>query len=450
MATNELKVLTLNCWGLKWLSADLEPRIRGIAESLAGGSYDVVAFQELWVHAHYDHFRTRLAKCLPYGKMFFGGALGAGLAIFSKFPIVESHTQSYPLNGSPLAVAAGDWFVGKAVGSVVLSHPTLGEVEVFTTHMYASGGEDGPEERRAHRLVQSWVLANLLRGSAARGRHVILTGDLNSIPTALSINLLASHAGLTDAFAQTHPQAAGSNLHQTPYSLQSAELAIRDLGITADSPLNTYSAHKKLDASARRWQGKRLDYVYYRSDSLRCTESQVVFTDKVPGFDFSYSDHFGLEATLAIIPSGPSDAQPKPAPPPPALTARTLSQTLQALSTFYRQSRSTARLYMTGFNGCILALLALIIGSGFQPNRKVNPLLVILAAAATWGGTTLLYVGFVYGKWEQRALMTTIEEMELEMRRLDGAARGSLLSGSETGSGDSREGLIRNGPSAVV
>ncbi|KZT62649.1 DNase I-like protein [Calocera cornea HHB12733] len=453
MAPTELKVLTLNCWGLKWLSADLEPRIHGIAESLAGSQYDVVAFQELWMHAHYEHFRTRLAKVLPYGKLFYGGALGAGLAIFSRYPIVETHTQSYPLNGSPLAVAAGDWFVGKAVGSVVLSHPALGEVEVFTTHMYASGGEDGPEEKRAHRLVQSWVLANLIRASAARGRHVVLTGDLNSIPTALSITLLASHAGLTDAFAQTHPSAAAFNLHQTPYSLQSAELAIRDLGITADSPLNTFSAGKKLDASARRWQGKRLDYVYYRSDSLRCTASGVVFTGKVPGSDFSFSDHFGLEATLTITPPGPTEdppQPPKPAPPPPALTARTLSQTLQALSTFYRQSRATAHTYMLGFSGCVLALLALIIGSGFQPNRKVNPLLVILAAAATWGGTTLLYVGFVYGKWEQRALMTTIEEMEMEMRRVEGGGRGSIVSGSETASGDSREGLMRNGSSVAV
>ncbi|EJU02596.1 DNase I-like protein [Dacryopinax primogenitus] len=447
MSTTELKVLTLNCWGLKWLSTDIEPRIHGIAEFIAAQNYDIVAFQELWQHVHYDHMRTRLAKSLPYGQMFFGGALGAGLAIFSKYPIVESFTRSYPLNGSPLAVAAGDWFVGKAVGSVVLSHPTLGEVEVFTTHMYASGGEDGPEDKRAHRIVQSWVLANLLRASAGgRGRHVLLTGDLNSVPTALSINLLSSHAGLTDAFVHTHPQAGASNLHQTPYSLQSAELAIRDLGITADSPLNTYSAKKKLDASARRWQGKRLDYIYYRSERMSCVASQVVLTDKVPGFDFSYSDHFGLEATFALLPSPAPDV---PNPPVQPLTARTLSQALQALSTFYRQSRSTARMYMTGFNGCILALLALIIGSAFQPNRRVNPLLVILASAFTWGGTTLLYAGFVYGKWEQRALMTVIEEMELEMRRVEGGGRGSVVSPSEN-SQESGEPLIRNGAGAAV
>jgi hypothetical protein len=63
------------------------------------------------------------------------GALGAGLAIFSRFPIVAATIHPYSLNGSPIDVLAGDWFVGKAAASVLVTHPILGQVQVFNTHV---------------------------------------------------------------------------------------------------------------------------------------------------------------------------------------------------------------------------------------------------------------------------------------------------------------------------
>jgi len=65
------------------------------------------------------------------------GALGAGVAIFSRFPILETSSFSYTHNGSPIDVARGDWIVGKGLFSVLLSHPVLYEVEVFNTHVRA-------------------------------------------------------------------------------------------------------------------------------------------------------------------------------------------------------------------------------------------------------------------------------------------------------------------------
>lgn len=63
------------------------------------------------------------------------GALGAGLAIFTRFPIISTSTHPYSLNGAPIDVAAGDWFVGKAAASLTLLHPVLGQVVVFNTHV---------------------------------------------------------------------------------------------------------------------------------------------------------------------------------------------------------------------------------------------------------------------------------------------------------------------------
>lgn len=63
------------------------------------------------------------------------GALGSGLVIFSRFPIVTCSVYPYSLNGAPLDVKAGDWFVGKAAVSVVVDHPVLGHVQIFNTHV---------------------------------------------------------------------------------------------------------------------------------------------------------------------------------------------------------------------------------------------------------------------------------------------------------------------------
>jgi sphingomyelin phosphodiesterase 2 len=48
-----------------------------------------------------------------------------------------------------------------------------------------------------------------------------------------------------------------------------------------------------------------------------------------------------------------------------------------------------------------------------------TPFVVLGSAAATWLGTTMLYVGFVYGRWEVNALMNVIEEFELYQKSVE-------------------------------
>ncbi|TFY78793.1 hypothetical protein EWM64_g5217, partial [Hericium alpestre] len=315
MSDTQIRVFSLNCWGLKYVSKDRKGRISAIAGFLARADYDIVALQELWVYADYELVRASVAKRLPYAKFFYSGALGAGLAIFTRYPIVGATIQPYSLNGSPIDVAAGDWFVGKAATAVLITHPVLGQVQVFNTHLFAKGGEGGPEHHRAHRLVNAWEFAKLAKQAAEIGRYVIAAGDFNSIPTTLPMTIIRDHAALTDAWSSTHsvptPTAATASF--------APQEAIETYGVTADSPLNTYSAGKSLDVHARAAQGKRLDYIFFRNPlvpsslrttsgcttppalpSLVCIDSRVLLTEPIPGTNFSYSDHFGLEATLVI------------------------------------------------------------------------------------------------------------------------------------------------------
>lgn len=135
-STSKLNVLSLNCWGLKFVSKLRKERLHAIGTYLANlPNLDIVGLQEIWVREDYDDVRLQVEKTLGYSKFFNAGVFGAGLAIFSRFPIVETSYFPYSLNGKPQYFWHGDYFVGKGLASAVVKHPTLGEVEVFNTHV---------------------------------------------------------------------------------------------------------------------------------------------------------------------------------------------------------------------------------------------------------------------------------------------------------------------------
>ncbi|KAJ2932822.1 hypothetical protein H1R20_g4272, partial [Candolleomyces eurysporus] len=411
MSDTQLRVLSLNCWGLKFVSKNREERIEAIAHELSQGDHDIIALQEIWVYADYQKVQERLAKRLPNSKFFYGGALGAGLAIFTRFPILSTAVHPYSLNGAPIDVTAGDWFVGKAAANLVLLHPILGQVQIFNTHLFAKGGEDGPEHLRAHRLVGSWEFAKLARQAAELGRYVICLGDFNSIPPTLPMTIIQDHASLTDAWAVTHPNSES-------LSPTTALEAVEMLGITADNTHNTWSAGKSWITG---W-GKRLDYVLYRqparhnsppSDTvavLRATQCKVVFTDHVPGHNFSYSDHFGLEATLAIETS-PADA-PAVLDVQRELTSAAMATTIQAWTACYRFAKERMKKELIIFAVSIFALVAVAVGTAWLPYAWITPIFILFTIAVSWLATTMLYHGFLYGNWECNALMNAIEDLE--------------------------------------
>lgn len=176
-APAQLRVLTLNVWGLpEPLSKQKRVRMHAIGQRLADSEYDIVALEELWVsRSDFAALRTRLSARFPWSKFFYGGAFGMGLALFSRFPIVRTKSISYDYNGLPVAVAKGDWIVGKGAGCATLAVPGLPRgLDVYLTHTVAAGGEDGPEWTRAPRITQTWQLAQWARDSAEQGRHVLV------------------------------------------------------------------------------------------------------------------------------------------------------------------------------------------------------------------------------------------------------------------------------------
>ena len=266
--------------------------------------------------------------------------------------------------------------------------------------------------------------------------------------------IIKDHSGLRDAWADAHPNVP------TTFSPDTTPLeALHTFGVTADSPINTYSAGKPLDDYAKQFMGKRLDYVLYRPPihSLRSsktpvlepTQSDVVFTEHVPGKSYSFSDHFGLEATFSIhLPEGqpgnvnnPSDIEvPAPTPntitenrppgarfdpsqqvaavpnlesnPPPGLSDASVTTLIQALTTSYRHSRSSSRFNLVVFFVSLVVIIGLIVGSAWVPYSWINPIFIFVTTVLAWLATTMLYAGFLHGNYEANTLNNVIEELE--------------------------------------
>ena len=332
----------------------------------------------------------------------------------------------------------------------------------------------------------SCVYSSTLASSTLHSPFFTLkAGDLNSIPTSLLTMLMRDHGRLTDAWTASHSR----GLSPVADAVLSVEQAIQEFGVTADSPLNSYTAHKSLDSTAKRWHGKRLDYVFYRgplrmtvkpstltdnringcSDddqaplsidpALHCISSRVVLTSQIPGHDFSFSDHFGVEAVLEVrssptassispsLPEAPEvwgsvSAAPVSHPYHDDLPARSASTTgasppgasssegghvslltvnliLQNLAAAYHKSLLNSRRHLGIFVLCVAAEVLLIVGSAWQPFNAVNPIFVLTGGVLAWLGTTMLYSGFIFGKWEVNSLMTAIEELELFKERVE-------------------------------
>jgi sphingomyelin phosphodiesterase 2 len=267
------------------------------------------------------------------------------------------------------------------------------------------------------------------------------------------MTVIRDHASLSDAWEATH-FAPSPSIAST--SSLSPTRAVEMYGVTADSPLNTYSAGKSLDEHARTFRGKRLDYILFRdpapmrapaarAPTLVAADTRVLLTDTVPGLPYSYSDHFGVSATLHIE-YPPRDETPDHAMTPgdefvtaaqrqtpplaistnpftPAdqardsaeLTAADATAVLEALATCSRHAHARAKRHLLIFGFSVGTLVALMAAADRFP-AEATPFVVLGSAISTWLGTTMFYVGFVYGRWEVNALQNVIEELELYRR----------------------------------
>lgn len=204
-------------------------------------------------------------------------------------------------------------------------------------------------------------------------------------------------------------------------------------------------------------EGKPIQSSVDNAPILRCVKSEVVLTEKVPGRSFSYSDHFALFSTFHIdTPERkPSKLNGKPhgndftplvpllneaevvnenmttfAPISPSRSPDTtrvstsstgekstvVRSALNTLRQYTQISQHTAKQHLRYFGAAVIALIALTVGSAWQPKSWLQPIFTLVGGLLGAAGATFLYTGFVWGRWELGLLTETTEEMELELR----------------------------------
>lgn len=317
----EVHILTLNCWGLKFhLAQHREARLREIGRQLLDEEADIVCLQEIWAHHDYRAVRRRVRARLPYGKFYFSGAFGGGLAVLSRWPLVETSMIPYPLNGRPTAFWRGDWYVGKGVAHARIRASATTTIEVFNTHTHAPYCSSDPADTyRVHREAQAWALAKLLRAAADRNDHplVVAAGDFNTVPLSPAHRILTAHAPVRDVWRVLHPDSSSSyddrEEQEQEQAPPTAEFNIVENGVTADCVLNTWRCKKPQKQQDPRVtpdpRGQRLDYIFANTAAHPLPDgggiagwvvkdARVTMTARHPDLGCSLSDHFAVAATL--------------------------------------------------------------------------------------------------------------------------------------------------------
>lgn len=288
-----VRVLSLNCWGIRYLSKHCPQRYAMIGDMLCREEHDIVLLQEVWSEKDYLSLKKKLACCHPHSHYFKSGVIGSGLAIFSKHRIHDTFLFRYSLNGYPYMAHHGDWFGGKAVGMAVLNIGSL-TANVYVTHLHAEYCRD-KDSYLPHRVVQAWELQQFIRHTSAGADVVILGGDLNMHPQDLGNRLLRSYTGLKDSYLET------------------AKFDGCEDGITliADNP---FINKKELCPFEK---GIRIDYILFKGSPKTDIYCDFMSTTNgsVPDHPFPYSDHEALTAGFRLETHTPtetgSDRQPK-------------------------------------------------------------------------------------------------------------------------------------------
>lgn len=271
-------------------------------------------------------------------------------------------------------------------------------------------------------------------------------GDFNSQPYTIPIALLRSYGELRDSFLETHP-----NANDGPPDGLRPESALEALGITCDSPINSYSAGKPIPQNILAQGGKRLDYIFYRGpdNAVKCSKSEVVLTQLVPGQAYSYSDHFGLTSTFTISESrstplgngngkgkGKSRSRIPPQEddaslaelsdggetyelhraPSAGAAAGAIRAAHETLIEYTQMAGKMATKNTLIAGACIVAGILLAIGSAWQPKSWIQPIFTVVAFVLGVTGATYFYAGWLWGRWERGLLDEVVAEMDMRLR----------------------------------
>ncbi|KAI9925131.1 hypothetical protein ASPWEDRAFT_177045 [Aspergillus wentii DTO 134E9] len=446
---SDIRILTLNCWGLKYLAKYRHERLSEIGRqlALADPPPQIVGLQECWTQQDYESIRQQTRHILPYGKFYYGGIFGAGLAILSHWPIEESSMYAYPLNGRPTAFFRGDWFVGKGVACARIRFgPGVEDVaEVFTTHLHAPYEREPNDSYICHRTAQAWEISKLMRGAAERGHLVIGLGDFNMLPSSFAHQLIRAHSPVHDVWQVLHPDSSvGAAIDEVEKKrnkpIPTAEFNIHENGATCDGKFNTWrwsQAHQKqlekgqevtVDKDSPCPRGKRLDYIFvgdggyaplFPAPKWSVQSAQISMMERHPTLRCSLSDHFAVEAVITRQDEKNGESSSKPPQtlllaPNAALTPDTYDRIIGMIHKYVQRERSQRRWRLAHFIVSVFVSIGCFVGVWWTGDHLpyVAFILVLVSTLSFGAGILDGLIGGLFVSSELRAL----KEFEWEVR----------------------------------
>lgn len=436
---SSIRVITHNCWGLKFISKLRNERLAEIGRQLALASPtpSIVGLQECWTQHDYQAIRKATKHILPFGKFYWSGIFGGGLAILSKWPIEESSMYRYPLNGRPAAFYRGDWYVGKGVATarIRIGPGAKDLVEVFCTHLHAPYEKEPNDSYICHRTAQAWEIAKLMRYAAERGHMVIGLGDFNMIPLSLAHRLIEAHSPARDVWRILKPDSAlgsaqGPAEKARGRPIPSAQYCLDEHGTTCDSKFNTWrweNQQKKaltkskedlgVDPKTPDPRAKRLDYIFFASatgSDWNVESAQVGMTMRHPTLKCSLSDHFSVEATIVRKEvgrprSGASDSTKSPAiveraRPINLLPVETYEIIQDMIATYIIRERKQRRYRLAHFGAELCVSIGCLIAVWWSPHNAVSFMLMLISTLGLSAGVLDGLMGGLFVGSEIRAL----------------------------------------------
>lgn len=411
MERKTVRLLTFNTWGLKFVSKFRKERLQAIANKLAQEEYDVVALQEVWVEEDWLYIDRICRDKYPYRRCFSAGIIaGPGLAILLKIPITSTFLYRFPINGRPSAFFRGDWFVGKSIAVTVLDSGASGTppIAILNSHMHAPYAQTGDAAYSTHRACQAWDLAKIVKTLQRAGYAVVQVGDLNSKPGSLPYKLFTLEGGLADSWEVLH---GANTVLNDQIALMDPEDQVREGGITCDSRLNTWRAHRQP------WEACRLDYALIDSRMIQPVLAGVTFTDLLPSpFSCSFSDHFAYSVELAI-----GNVENLETKPDDAAMLALYKATAEEIQYYLDHTiPAQARWRKLHFFGSIVAVVAIQVGIIFAA-IVVPWAAILLSLGSTIIGVSGVLNGLIWYlgvRSEQRALQEVKLEVEDAMRAI--------------------------------
>ncbi|RAH49014.1 inositol phosphosphingolipid phospholipase [Aspergillus brunneoviolaceus CBS 621.78] len=482
-----IRILTLNCWGLKYIAKLRHERLTEIGRRLAIATPppEIVGLQECWTQADYESIRQQTRHILPHGKFYHGGIWGAGLAILSRWPIEESSMVGYPLNGRPTAFFRGDWYVGKGVACarVRVGAAPQEVAEVFCTHLHAPYEREPNDSYICHRTAQAWEIAKLMRGAAERGHLVIGLGDFNMLPSSFAHRLIQAHSPVRDVWQVLHPDSSlGAAIDPVEQArgkpVPSARFNVTENGATCDGRFNTWRWSKEdqkrllkkgeeieVDPEAPCPRGKRLDYIFVgdgsgggggggglRSPSVpqwTVKSVQLSMMERHPTLRCSLSDHFAVEAVITreeaqeqsakLEAEGSSAAAAATAAdgsslaPNTTLEPETYDRIIEMIDKYVQRERSQRRWRLAHFVASVFVSIGCMVGVWWTGDHLPYVAFILLFVSTLNFGAGILdgLIGGLFMSSELRAL----KEFEWEVRNAKQIAEAAAAAGTSKRAG---------------